>query len=506
MFEFITAQAGRKCVAGSLVLSAAFCIATARAHAQATGSETIQPVSHARPSVSFADVAKLVEPAVVSIDTKGRSSQVAQKGGSRPGESGSDVLDFLRQMPRRPSYSVGSGFLVDSRGYILTNQHVIEDAAKITVKLESGEEFLAKVIGTDEETDIAVLKIDAARDLPFLKLGDSNRAKVGDWVLAVGSPFGLTRTVTAGIISQVQRETPQSTAFQKFIQTDAAINRGNSGGPLVNLDGEAIGVNSQIATTTGDFNGVGFALPANDARFVYEQIVAEGKVRRGYLGITLDSVKAEFAKVYGMKDAKGAIVTYVRDAQTPAAAAGLQVGDIIVEFDGRAVESANDLISKVASTPPDRSISLNYLRESGSTVQRRTATIRLGERESVSKPDGSSVRSLERSKEDVKPFGLTLTDLTPSLAAGYKYEGQKGLLVKAINPESYIADVRNSGGDSLGEGDLIQRLNREPVIDSKTFAEKVSRLKPGDAVVLHVLTYVPATRNTRLKIVQFSVQ
>jgi serine protease Do len=255
-----------------------------------------------RLSASFAGIAKAVEPAVVSIDTKGKMPDVAAK--PAPGSS-DDIMDFLRkQIPKRPSYSVGSGFIVDKTGYILTNNHVIEDAARIVVKMSSGEEFVAKVVGADEDTDLAVLKIEAARELPFVKLGDSEKMNVGDWVLAIGSPFGLTRTVTAGIISQVHRETPYGTPFQRFIQTDAAINRGNSGGPLVNMDGDVIGINSQIATSTGDYNGVGFALPSSEARYVYDQIVRNGKVRRGFLGVGLDSVKSEYAAVYGLKDAK----------------------------------------------------------------------------------------------------------------------------------------------------------------------------------------------------------
>jgi len=331
------------------------------------------------------------------------------------------------------------------------------------------------------------------------------------WVLAIGSPFGLAQSVTAGIISQIKRETPYASVFQKFIQTDAAINRGNSGGPLVNMDGEVIGVNSQIATSTGDFNGIGFALPASEALYVYEQIVKTGKVRRGYLGVSLESVKAEFAKVYGMKEAKGAIVTDVRDTRSAAGTAGLQVGDVIVEFDGKTVENAQDLIAKVASATPDQSVSLYYLRENGQNVERKATSIRLGERPSISRragDDGTPTKlPLNRANESLKPFGLTLTEITQALAATYKLEGQTGLIVKEINPESFIADVKASnGGDALGEGDLIQRINRVAVKDAKSFSDLVSRLKTGDAVVLHVLAYNPVTRSPQLKIVQFSVQ
>ena len=462
-------------------------------------------------SASFAEVAKKVGSAVVSIDTKGKTPDVASRGEPAPSDS-DDIMEFFRrQMPRRPAYSVGSGFFVDKSGHVLTNYHVVEDAAKITVKLESGEEFPARVVGVDEETDLAVLKIDAGRDMPFVTLADSDQARVGDWVLAIGSPFGLNRTVTAGIISQTNRETPSTSLFQRFIQTDAAINRGNSGGPLVNMNGEVIGVNSQIATSTGDYNGVGFALPANEASYVFGQILKLGKVRRGFLGVGLETVKSEFASVYGLKEAKGAIIVELRDAASAAGVAGLKVGDVIVEFNGEKVSSAQDLITKVSSTSPENSVNVAYLRENGNGLDRRTTSIRLGERPlrgSKASDDTSRTRlPLERTKEEQKPFGLTLVDLTPQLAASHKLEGQKGVLVKEINPESFIADVKlSNGGDALGEGDLIQRLNRAPVTDVKSFSEAVGKLKKGDAVVLHVVTYDVRDHGLQLKIVQFTVQ
>jgi serine protease Do len=211
--------------------------------------------------------------------------------------------------------------------------------------------------------------------------------------------------------------------------------------------------------------------------------------------------------VYGLSSARGAIVTDVRDTRGPAAAAGLKAGDVIVEFEGNAVESAQDLISRVSSTAPDRSVSVVYLRENGAALERRTASMRLGERPSADRETPPVKLPLERSKADAKPFGLTLMELTPALAAEYRLEGQKGLLVKEINPESYIADVKASNGvDALGEGDLIQRLNREPVRDLKSFTTAVGSLKKGDAVVLHVIAVNGVTRMPQLKIVQFTVQ
>jgi serine protease Do len=495
-----------------LILTGAFCIVPISARAQVVtpqGSPVPAALSPEKLSTSFADVAKRVGAAVVSIDSKGKAPDVATRE-TAPADS-DDIMDFFRrQMPRRPSYSVGSGFFVDAAGHILTNYHVVEDAAKITIKTDAGDEFPAKIVGVDEETDVAVLKIEADREMPFVKLADSDQARVGDWVLAIGSPFGLNRSVTAGIISQTNRETPSTSVFQRFIQTDAAINRGNSGGPLVNMSGDVIGINSQIATSTGDSNGVGFALPSNEAAYVFSQILKTGKVRRGYLGVGLETVKAEFASVYGLKEAKGAIVVQLRDQQSAAGVAGLKVGDVIVEFNGQKIEGAADLISKVSSAPPENSVNVAYLRENGTGLDRKTTTIRLGER--PIKPGRSEESSrtkvpLDKNKEEIKPFGLTLVDLTPSLASTHKLEGQKGVLVKDINPESFIADVKLSNGvEALGEGDLIQRMNRAAVTDVKSFSEAVGKLKKGDAVVLHVLTYDVRARGLQLKVVQFTVQ
>lgn len=462
---------------------------------------------------SFVSVAKKVEPAVVSIDAKGKMPQVGSREVVPPasGTDGNDVMEFLRrQMQQRPVHAVGSGFIVDRSGYIVTNAHVVEDAARITVKLDSGEEFVARVVGTDDQTDIAILKIDARRDLPFVTFGDSDKAEVGDWVLAMGSPFGLEKTVTAGIISQKQRQTPSTTLFQRFIQTDAAINRGNSGGPLVNTEGEVIGVNSQIATSTGESSGIGFALPSRVTENIYSQIVKNGRVRRGYLGAYLDSVKAEFASVYGLKEARGAIITRIGDTRSSAALAGLKAGDVITEFDGQPVQSAEDLISKVAFTLPDKTVTIGFLRENGAYIEAKTVSTKLSERPTSRPSDDNSQRRVlpvDGAKADTKPFGMTLSDLTPMVVDKYKLGNQKGIVVREINPASFIADVKDSyGAEALVEGDLIQRINRVAVTDVKAFTDMVAKLKVGDAVVLHVVPYNPRSTNVDMKIVQFTVR
>ncbi len=467
-------------------------------------------------SASFAEIARRVEPAVVNIETLTAAPEVAEKdeGDKEEPETTNPLLDMFRRQNRRPQRGVGSGFIVDSKGYILTNEHVVEGATRITVGLQSGEKYRGRVIGIDEETDVAVIKIDTAQTLPTVTLGDSNAAQVGDWVLAIGSPFGLDQTVTAGIISKKERETPYFTSFQRFLQTDAAINRGNSGGPLVNMRGEVIGINSQIATSTGDYNGIGFALPASEASFVYQQIVSQGKVKRGYLGITLDSVKDEFAKVYGLNETRGAIVMDVqqtRDGQlTPAAKAGIQSNDIIVEFNGQPVLSAQDLIQKVAGSPVGQPAALGYLRDIDGKLEKRTASVVLGERPGlqVSKAaDPVTPPKDPNAKGTLPHLGITLQEITQQLIAEKHLTGVRGLYVKEVDPNGLAADVRLAGGvPALGEGDVITRINRVPVTTLADFQRVLNALKPGDPIVLNVSRYQRDGDRIVQRIVQFTYQ
>ena len=467
-------------------------------------------------SASFAEIARRVEPAVVNIETLTAAPEVAEKeeGDKEEPEPNNPLLDMFRRQVRRPARGVGSGFIVDPKGYILTNEHVVEGATRITVGLQSGEKYRGRVIGIDEETDVAVIKIDTAQNLPTVTLGDSNAAQVGDWVLAIGSPFGLDQTVTAGIISKKERETPYFSSFQRFLQTDAAINRGNSGGPLVNMRGEVIGINSQIATSTGDYNGIGFALPASEVSFVYQQIVGQGKVKRGYLGITLDSVKDEFAKVYGLNETRGAIVMDVqqtRDGQlTPAAKAGFQSNDIIIEFNGQPVVSAQDLIKKVAGSPVGQSAALTYLRDIDGKLEKRTATVVLGERPGVQiskSTDPEAPRKDPRTKSTLLHLGITLQEITQQLIAEKHLSGLRGLYVKDVDPNGLAADVRLAGGQpALGEGDVITRINRVPVTTLADFQRVIGGLKPGDPIVLNVSRYQREGDRVVQRIVQFTYQ
>ncbi|HYP53328.1 MAG TPA: trypsin-like peptidase domain-containing protein, partial [Pyrinomonadaceae bacterium] len=375
----------------------------------------------------------------------------------------------------------------------------------------------------DEETDLAVIKVQASRDLPAVRLGNSDEVEVGDWVLAVGSPFGLDQTVTAGIISTKERQTTPGATFQRFLQTDAAINRGNSGGPLVNMRGEVIGINSQIATSTGDYNGIGFALPSNEASFVYRQLLGGGKVRRGYLGVFLDSVKAEFARVYGLAEAKGAVITDVRDTDGPAAKAGIQTNDIVVEFNGQPVTSAQDLINKVASTPVGQTIQVTYLRDVNGKLERRSAAITVGERparERLAAPggrggnrggEGNGAKTGNEKPADgangaagtdaYKPtLGMTLSELTPQLSNEKSLRGVRGLLVRDVDLSglAFEAGVRKDM--------VVQRVNRVSVASLADFERVVGALKPGDAIVMHVAAWDEVNSRLVQTIIQFTYQ
>jgi len=473
-------------------------------------------------SASFAEIARRVEPAVVNIETTQQQIEVSEKDEDKEDQESSNPLqDLFRRQQRRPQRGIGSGFIVNSKGYILTNYHVIEDAAKISVILQTNEKYRGTVVGFDSETDVAVLKIDAPKDLPTVTLGDSDAAQVGDWVLAIGSPFGLDQTVTAGIISKKERESPYFNVFQRFLQTDAAINRGNSGGPLVNMRGEVIGMNSQIATSTGDYNGIGFALPSNETSFVYKQLIAQGKVKRGYLGITLDSVRDEFAKVYGLAEARGAIVMSVtpkeNGRETPASKIGIQPSDIIVELEGAPVLNAQDLIQRVASTPVGQQITLGFLRDVNGKLEKRTATVALDERP-PSPTTREWVEPTKAAPKNADPkgnalrLGITLAELTPQLLADRHLTGVQGLYVKEIDANGLIAEIRvGSGQAAMAEGDVINKINRVPVNTLADFQRVLSGLKPGDPIVLNV-TRVQLQRDAKSErlllplIVQFTYQ
>ena len=462
-------------------------------------------------SASFVEIASRVEPAVVNIDTMQVSPDIAETDNEdKPERNQSNPFyDMLRRPQPRPTRGVGSGFIIDSKGYVLTNNHVIDGATQIMIGLLTGERFRGKVVGIDKETDLAVIKIEAPHDLPVMKFGDSNAAQVGDWVLAIGSPFGLDQTVTAGIISKKERDSQAFTSFQRFLQTDAAINRGNSGGPLVNMHGEAIGVNSQIATLTGDYNGIGFALPSNEAKFVCEQILANGKVKRGFLGVSVEPVRGEFARVYHLPEIKGAIVADVpQDGNgsqpTPASKAGLQVNDVIVEFNGQPVQDSNDLIAKVAATAVGQTASLTFLRDVDGKLERRTVSVTLAERlDTPGDVESVGAKKPDSAKTGSGRIGLTLGELTPQLITEKHLNGVKGLYVKEVDPNGLAADVRPQ---EIFVSEVVTRINRVPVATLADFQRVVESLKPGDPIVLNLSHFDRKFNRLAQRIVQFTYQ
>ncbi|HKY06337.1 MAG TPA: trypsin-like peptidase domain-containing protein [Blastocatellia bacterium] len=421
-------------------------------------------------SAVFARVSEMVEPSVVNIKVS----------------EGDDRLISPRE-------GTGSGVLVNSSGFIITNRHVIYRAAKITVKLADRTEYPAKVIGQDVETDLAVIKIEPSKPLPTARMGDSDKLKVGDWVLAIGSPFGLEQTVTAGIISAKDRITESgSTAFQQFLQTDAAINPGNSGGPLVNLAGEIVGINTQIATTSGVYNGIGFALPSSTAVEVYNQIIANGRVRRGYLGILLDPLPPQLARLNKIPESEGVLVRELVAGESPASRAGIEGGDIILSINGDRVANVRDLIRRIAALPVGSLAEVIYIRKG----ERRTATVRLEERKDDAQ-NNINIRQLpfdprspqagpegqDRTGKPKTPqaLGIRVKTLLPDLARMRGWEGVRGAIVSGVEPGS-IADENDIKID-----DVVTEVNQRPVASQEDFLRMTRDFKSGDDVVIKVM-------------------
>jgi len=437
-------------------------------------------------SNSFAGIVNRVEPAVVNIST----TQVMEKKPSAkkrraPQQDDQDdpMQDFFDRFfdgqgnaPPAAERSLGSGVIVDKRGFILTNNHVVDQATKIQVQL-NGEttKYTAKVVGVDEETDLAVIKVDAGKDLPTAKLDNSDGVQVGDWVLAIGSPFGLNATVTAGIISAKDRG-GVGRQFQKFLQTDAAINPGNSGGPLVDMAGEVIGINTAIITGSRGYEGVGFALPSTVAINVYNQLVSSGRVTRGSIGVSFQEdlgTNAITLKEYG---AQHGIVIMGVEPGSPAEKAGLKGGDIITNVNGQPVKTGNDLVNPIAQAPIGSRVKLNYIRDG----QAKEATATVEDRTHVFP---NSAGRMNDSQNDSTPaeFGLHVDSLTPERANRIGMAGQKGVLVTEVQPASFADDL------GFARGDVISEVNRQPVNSVAEYKAAVTKLKPGQNVVFKIL-------------------
>jgi serine protease Do len=447
-------------------------------------------------SNAFSQIAKQLEPSVVNINTESTIKNIQRRhpgGGGQDDDSGGGGMDdFFNHFFGAPGggqfgqgegpireRSLGSGVIVDPKGYIVTNRHVVEKADRVRVRFEDdppGVQHDAKVVGTDQETDLAVIKVDVDRALPAAKMGNSDSMQVGDWVLAVGSPFGLSETVTAGIVSAKGRDIVPGRQFQTFIQTDAAINPGNSGGPLVNMNGEVIGINTAILSETNAYAGVGFALPSKTVVEVYNQLTGpEHRVSRGSIGIMFAGQdNPAIARVYG--GGAGITVSTVV-AGSPADQAGLKVGDTITAVDGQKVTKGTELVSDIASRKPGSKVMLTFIRNG----KQQEASVTIADR---AKLFASRLGEDQEDNDDSAPkqsrFGVTVRKLTPEMADRLDMPAGKGVIVQDVKPNSFAEDI------GLGRGDVILEVNKQPVNSEEELQSIESKLKSGQDVVFLV--------------------
>ena len=430
-----------------------------------TGTQPrIVPAALPIPSGSFAQVAESVAPAVVNINT------VTRVSGRTPVEEffGDEFFKrFFGEAPDRQQVqrSLGSGVIVDASGIVLTNAHGVERATEIEVATADGKKHKAKVMGVDRKTDLAVLKLQGGGPYAAANLGDSDRVRVGDWVLAIGSPFGLQQTVTAGIISAKGRSIGQG-PYDDFLQTDAAINPGNSGGPLVNMSGEVVGINSAILSRTGGNVGIGFSIPVNMAKRIYSELAAKGKVTRGWLGVSIQPLTPDLAKGFGLKEPNGVLISDVVQ-DSPAAVAGVTSGDIIIEFDKKKVDSPQELQKAVASTQPGRAVPLKVWRDKGE----KTLEIKIGE----TPDDNVALKSTNKGKS---LLGLDVRPITPELARQLNLRNPEGVIVFSVDDESAAAEA------GLQRGDVIREVNRQRVRSLPDFEKATKDVKEGDRVTV----------------------
>jgi serine protease Do len=382
-----------------------------------------------------------------------------------------------RELPpeRVPNASgSGSGVVIDGEGYIITNNHVIGDATELEVRFSDRSRLIAHVVGKDPDTDLAVLKVTAGHPLPSAKFGDSSTVRVGQWVLAVGNPFGLDRTVTLGVVSGIGRENINLSRYENFIQTDASINPGNSGGPLFNLRGEIIGINTAIINFA---QGIGFAIPSNMAKQVFQQLLAQGRVTRGWLGVGIQSLTVELARKFGVNEGAGVLVNEVFETD-PAAAAGIKPGDILTRIDDTVIDSPNRLSRVVAGLLPGTTTKVEIVRDQ----QRLVLDISLVERRDQAVATSLPQTQLQTPQPRTEiNLGLDVQDLTPSLADKFKLQESRGVLITKVDPSSLAQ------AEGLHEGDLIKEVNRVDVGSVGEFNGAIAKIRPGETVLLRLL-------------------
>ncbi|MEE9516274.1 MAG: DegQ family serine endoprotease [Candidatus Adiutricales bacterium] len=439
---------------------------------------------------SFAELAEQVSPAVVNISTvrvvKGRGGYLRFRTphGQRNPRQERDPFEFFdkffgpQPQPReRKARSLGSGFIIDSKGYIITNNHVIENAEEITVRLANESVYQAEIIGRDPTTDLALIKINAKNDLPFVRLGDSEKVRVGDWVVAIGNPFGLDHTVTAGIISAKGRVIGAG-PYDDFLQTDASINHGNSGGPLLNLKGEVIGINTMISAVG---QGIGFAIPVDMAKGVVTQLKEKGKVTRAWLGVMFQEVTPELAKSFGLKNRSGALIADVLP-DGPAKKAGIKRGDIIVVFNGKELKHHSDLPALVAQAPVGSVAEVKIIRKG----KEKTISVKLGERD-----EEQIAAVFEPSKEE--KLGIRVQELTPELAQRLRIDPKSGVIIAEVDQDGPAAEA------GLRPGDIILEIDQKQVTDLQVYQDAISEAQK-DNVILFLVKRGQATQFYAVKI------
>ncbi len=419
---------------------------------------------------SFSHLVKQVGPSVVNISVE----KVVETQGNMPfaGPGDDQFNEFYKRffgdrMPHQfRQQGLGSGFVIEKDGYILTNNHVVEGSQNIEVTFKNKQSFKAEIVGRDPKTDLALIKIEADRELQPLRLGNSDDAEVGDWVVAVGSPFGLGDTVTAGIISAKFRRI--GGAYDDYIQTDASINPGNSGGPLLNVKGEVIGVNTAIFSRSGGNIGIGFAIPINIAKDLLPQL-KKGEVIRGWLGVGIQEITPPLQKSLDLSSREGALVSHVTEG-SPADKAGIQRGDVIVSFDGQKVSEMHELPMIVAGTPVGKKVSVEVIRKGDKkTLQVEVGKLQEEKKNAVAEEDSGTPQ-----------LGINIRDITPELAQRYDLPANEGVLVVQVQPGSSAAEA------GLAAGDVILEIAQQPVSDVKDFRQMMKKYKEGETVLLLV--------------------
>ena len=464
----------------------------------ATDATPIQMATPQQMSSAFSQVAKKIEPSVVNINTEStiKPQRRGRRAPSNPDDDqGGDFQDFFDRFfggqggdegggrglggpEGTRQRSLGSGVILDTKGYIVTNAHVVDKADRIRVNLMGDPPSVtydAKVVGVDRETDLAVIKIDARKPLPAAKLGNSDSLDVGDWVLAVGSPFGLEQTVTAGIISSKGRSIEPGRQFQSFLQTDAAINPGNSGGPLVNMNAEVIGINTAIFTQSYGSQGVGFAMPSKTVADVYNQLIGPGnKVVRGSIGVVFNAApNPAVQRVYGVDS--GVVITDVRKGG-PAEQAGLKTGDVIVAVDGKRIPSGEELVSDIASRKPGSKAALTFVRDG----KEQKTSVTIADRAKLFGADEESEEAADNNAPATGKLGITVKPVTQDLADRLGLKSANGVVVMDVKPSSFAEDI------GLQRGNIILEVNRKPVTSEEDFRRITSTLKTGQDVVFLV--------------------